>query len=422
MLQCAPSGLDLFSIPPINTSVLQITNQPFFPVSGVAPDTNTFDFVVAANNPEVYLDLALSRLHLKIRVETQSGENIPTGKDVSLIPLWPQALFKQTDLYLGSKLVSSSTNLYAYRSYLETLLSFSKEAKEEQLNILSHYKGDALAADSRPRLQAYIPLHLDMFQQDRYLLNAVDLRLRLIRQEDTFLLKTVDATNKYRIVIEEIALFMCKVTVSTDILTAHARLLGSRRATYPLNRVWLRSYNLITGSQDALLTNVFLGGLPRRIIIGMIRSDAFNGSLTENPFNFQPFGLSHISCLVNAVQVPLLAFEPDFPSKHVCREYYHLLQTVMGACTDQQALGISLKEYTHTGGNALGKTLFGFLLQPDVEGGPADTLSPIQQGNMDLRLKFKTALTLNVTVIVYAEFLNSISIDSNRNVYTDFGN
>jgi hypothetical protein len=54
-------------------------------------------------------------------------------------------------------------------------------------------------------------LHLDLFCQDKYLLNHVDLKIKLRRSRDAFAL-VADATN-YKIKIKEMALYMITLMV-----------------------------------------------------------------------------------------------------------------------------------------------------------------------------------------------------------------
>ena len=43
------------------------------------------------------------------------------------------SLFSQVDVFFNDKLISSSSNTYAYRAYLETLLNYGKAAKNHNL-------------------------------------------------------------------------------------------------------------------------------------------------------------------------------------------------------------------------------------------------------------------------------------------------
>ena len=46
-------------------------------------------------------------------------------------------------MILGDTLVTASTNTYAYRAYIETLLSYGREAKQTQLTAAMRYKDSA---------------------------------------------------------------------------------------------------------------------------------------------------------------------------------------------------------------------------------------------------------------------------------------
>ena len=60
----------------------------------------------------------------------------------------------------------------------------------------------------------YDRLHLDLFQQSKYLINGVDLRLRLNRTSPDFSLL---GTDNGKIVIQDVALFVRKVKPSAVI-------------------------------------------------------------------------------------------------------------------------------------------------------------------------------------------------------------
>ena len=53
------------------------------------------------------------------------------------------SLFSQVDVTLNGTLITSSMNTYAYRAYLETLLSYGPAAKRSQLTASLFYKDEA---------------------------------------------------------------------------------------------------------------------------------------------------------------------------------------------------------------------------------------------------------------------------------------
>jgi len=113
-------------------------------------------------------------------------------------------MFSQVDISLNGTLITSSTNTYPYRAVLETLLGYGKDAKTSQLTSALFYKDQAgvmdsikfggdvaarnsglvkrrsVAAQSR-EFDMIGRLHADIFFQDRYMLNDVGVKIKLIR-------------------------------------------------------------------------------------------------------------------------------------------------------------------------------------------------------------------------------------------------
>ena len=63
--------------------------------------------------------------------------------------------------------------------------------------------------------------------------------------------------------------------------------------------------------------------------------------------------------------------------------------------------------------------LFAFDLTPDYDTSGSH-VSITQNENLTIDLKFSVALPETVSLIIYAEYRNTIEIDKSRSVYTDF--
>ena len=50
--------------------------------------------------------------------------------------------------------------------------------------------------------------------------------------------------------------------------------------------------------------NLFLGQLPKRVVIGLVNNIAFSGNEAENPFNFKHFDIDFLALYVDGLQVP----------------------------------------------------------------------------------------------------------------------
>ena len=90
-----------------------------------------------------YLDLSSANLHLTASISV-GGVTTPTEDDkVAQVNYWVQSFFSQVDVSLNGKVVSSSSNTYAYRAYIETLLTFGKAYNKIFLTNFMWYKDTA---------------------------------------------------------------------------------------------------------------------------------------------------------------------------------------------------------------------------------------------------------------------------------------
>ena len=92
-----------------------------------------------------------SFLKVKRKVTKASGQNLVEADKVSVIKYPVVSLFSQVDMLLGGKVISSSTNTYPYRAYIETLLNYGKEAKNAHLGMGLFYKDTAGHLDELDR-------------------------------------------------------------------------------------------------------------------------------------------------------------------------------------------------------------------------------------------------------------------------------
>ena len=170
-------------------------------------------------NARVYTDLSRSYLHVKAKITAADGENLGADVQVGPVNLWMHALFSQVEVFLNNKLVTPSSTAYPYRAYIETVLNFSKDAKDSHLTSALFYKDKAskmdnvnplaIAANAHTGLKERHAhtresrsvsmegrLHSDLFAQDRYILGAVYIKIKLVRSRNPFCL--VSSQSHYR--------------------------------------------------------------------------------------------------------------------------------------------------------------------------------------------------------------------------------
>ena len=143
---CAKSELDLFSVPPTQVEMEKGFWEDIDPITSIAA-SDTIEFLCAANSG-VYTDLASSYLHVKAKITAADGANLDADVQVGPVNLWLHALFSQVEVFLNNKLVTPSSTAYPYRAYIETILNFSKDAKDSHLTSALFYKDKAGKMDS----------------------------------------------------------------------------------------------------------------------------------------------------------------------------------------------------------------------------------------------------------------------------------
>jgi len=226
--ECTKSELDLFTVPPTQTAMEHGSWVEYHPLTTIG-DGSPIEFDVSGTGDD-YIDFANTLLHVKAKITLANGNDLAAAAVVGPTNLFLHSLFSQVDISLNGTLVTPSTSTYPYRAMIETLLSYGQEAKTSQLTSVMYYKDDAgqmdrttfddennvngglakrrqLAARSRV-MDMMGRLHADIFFQDRYMLNEVGVRIKLIRNKDAFCLM---GAGEHKVNIMHASLFVRKV-------------------------------------------------------------------------------------------------------------------------------------------------------------------------------------------------------------------
>ena len=135
------SELDIFTVPPTQTSIETGNWVEYNPIATL-DDGSSIEFCVSGSGQD-YLDAANTQLYVKARILNADGTAIADDAAVGPINLFLHSLFSDVEVSLNETQVTSSNNTYAYRAYIETLLSYGATAKESQLTAQLYYKDDA---------------------------------------------------------------------------------------------------------------------------------------------------------------------------------------------------------------------------------------------------------------------------------------
>lgn len=416
------SELDIFATPPTQSSIEGGSTFCYRPIS-VLSNTAPIEFLVSASGDE-YIDLPHTAIHIiaKIKVdETLSGS---VQAEVGPVNNWIHSLFSQIDVYLNQRCITTPSNNYGYRAYIENLLNYGALAKKSHLTACMWHKDQAGLMSTttnsgyatRKKLVAneqcvelYSNLHCDIFNTNKFMLNKVDLGIKLVRAKNEFHLL---GTHSAHVEIVDANLFVRKVKINPSILIAHARALSVTPAKYPITRVELKTFTIGTDIQSKSIDNIFLGQIPKRCILGLVDSAAFNGVQNLNPYDFQHFNYNYLALYIDSTQIPAKPLTPDFKNNQYTRSYYSLFEGC-GIYFSDTGNDISLADYPN------GYCLTAFDLTPDLSSNEPHW-NIIKSGTLRAEIRFASSLTKPVTLIIFAEFDNVIEVDRNRNIIIDY--
>ena len=343
--ECAKSELDIFLVPPTQTSIESGGWVEYNPISSIA-DGTAIEFSVGGSGQD-YIDLANTQLYVRVQLMKNNNTRIDLNDHVAPVNLFLHSLFSEVDLKLNDTLVSSTNGTYAYRSYLETLLSFGPAAKKSQLTSALYYKdiggsfedgdpGDVNALNQGLKSRHALVdngrvvdmlgcIHSDLFFQDKYLPSDVGMRMRFVRSKDAFCLMSNTPQQLFKVKILDCKLFVRKVKLSPSVFLAHAKGLERSNAKFPIRRVICKTFTVPRGNLDFSQESLFSGQLPTRLVIACVDNDAFNGNYEKNPFNFKHYNLTQLKVYLDGQQQNhIKPLEPNFAEHQYIGAYMSL--------------------------------------------------------------------------------------------------
>lgn len=414
MTSVIKTELGIFDRKPIQLVTKSATWTDNHPIGNVGD--GPIEFFVSGT-AEHYIDL--NDTCLEIFYDVKRGKeyvNDKTAQDGQTIAqlvkgsnVFASSLFSDVFVYLNEKCVQGGDNMYPYKAFIDSLLCYGSDAKSSYLNISgfctkeSEYYKNVQGSKNK---QMITPIFGDLFQQQKYLIPKVDLRIKLQRSKDGFPLIATNEDEKAKVKITKAVLWTRKVLCEPSVLTAHESGLSTQNAVYPINKVEMTTFTIPSGCQSYSRDNLFQGKIPKMIVIGLIKNTAFNGTKTEDPFAFTHCNINEISLNKEGESVPYKPFTPDYDNGRYCREYLTLFQSVNSYLSDKSS-GITYEEYKNK------YCLYAFNLAPDLS---VELNQPRKEGSLRLDLRFSKEVENTLNVIVFSVIDKEIEITKLRDV------
>ena len=400
---------------------------------------SSINFSILGNSSQ-YLKLSDSELYVRITIQKEDGTPYKIFDEANkLLPIKERetgtpidfilhSMWSSVDIKMNNNLVSESGTNYMYKALMETLLSYDENTKKIQL-ANEGFTGDSgdftqINPDSPPynhglkirhkwfkdfvTVEFVGPLMADICNQDRLILPGVDVDIKLWPTRDEFRLITHPVGLRCKLLIDEIYLNVCKVNVSPEVMMGHNAALEIADSIYPFARTDIRTFNIAEGNFGMNIEDIWQGEVPTRLVVGFVKSQAYNGDYHLNPFHFEHFDVSDIGFFVNGEATPCPAYKLDIENG-IYLQGLNSLYKITGKTMENSDIGITRETYQQ------GYTLIGFDVDPTTSPDFRYVGKP-REGHTKLEIRFKRGLPTPVTVILYATFPENMTIDQARNV------
>ena len=329
-------------------------------------------------------------------------------------------MWKQVEVFAGGKLISSGSSNYHYKSYIKTLLHECKDEGQkkrmctemfypdkppfhDKINGLNLNEGGytrQLNCGPNHTFEMEGLLGEDVFDLDKYIINGVNVDIKLYPERSSFVLMTNNPDKEYKLIIEQAILKVGTVDVGNIIVGAHDNSLAKGgMGQYFFTQSTLNNYSISRGERN-FSQCVFQGNVPQRITVGLVSSECYNGSYILNPLKFHHYNITSMSVLINDVNTPHRPMTMNFRKGQFASPLFNILTASDSIIIDKEAF-------------ENGYSLFVFDINPPQD---RNELSLQETGTVRLEITFEEELTESVQILIYGEFQSCFQIDHSRAV------
>ena len=319
-MECKSSALCIFDNHSVQTDIIGNVVTDYYPLTSLSAG-GPIEFHIPGTVDE-YIDLSDISILLHLKITTKTGKAITAGDKICFVNQPISSIFQDVFLTIGDTQVEGGQHSYPYNAYLSSLLQFHPTAKkthmqawgwhEDEAGKFEHVdnsgcKNRAAETDSSTIWEVQGPLFLDMTRQPRYLIPQIDMRLKLLPASPAFALHsfgTAPASEDFTFSIVKCVLYVRRVRVNDSVISAHSKGLEKSNAKYLLQHVDISSFIVPSGISNHMKDHLFPTQMPKMLVIGLVNHEAYNGSMTKNPFNFQNFDLTKIALYRDGTLIP----------------------------------------------------------------------------------------------------------------------
>ena len=383
------------------------------------------EFIITPS-PQEFIDLSSLQIEFKLQITKGDGTALADGENVTVVDGFADRLLSRSSLFLNSVAVENNSHFGLYNTvynYLNmkksSLASFGRmkyyrSLKSNINDVISNatdFTDDVLTADdikinseSRSVIHSITNLNLDVGKSDFYLINDVEIRLRIDLASPNVLINSSSAGPfSYRLNLAK--LWVQKIIPQPSALVSLNKGLisGNRSVEYLFSRPIVKNFILPSLHTAITLENIFNGLIPQQIILFCIAQTAVTGKLNRNSSYLPHANLSQALLEVNG----------NIRSRTTCSFPVEIAQifnnTLQNLDSDENLL--TRDNYIN------GRTIHSW----DLRACDANDVLPIEQsGNLRIALQFSAGNIENIEIFVVGITSGLVHIDYNRRVTTSY--
>ncbi len=332
-------------------------------------------------------------------------------------------MFKSCACYFNEQLVESSSlfNYHAFIKMITTIpqdkidsigrVAFYHRDYDGSKGIINKFDEDYFTGGNKDEKQMMkdckthgismtAPLFSDISSLDAYLLDSVDVRIRLELANKTWILNSHQDASSFKFKLEMAKLWVDRVTPHPPALESLNNSLTLNPMQYTFNRTLNKTYVLAANQTSLIAELPFAQIIPQNLTMAIVDMDSLQGVIDKNGLYFQHADLSHVHITVNGATI--YNVRSSFPH-HASKLFY----------TTLESLGLDTRNSLTFDAFNKGRTVcfFNFVTEDVHNAIPLD-----KSGNLRINLSFAKGRNHNRVIMFFADTTGVIEIDHYRHV------
>ena len=372
-----------------------------------------------------FIDLSSLLLELSVKpVNSNNGNDLAEDVNVAIVNGLANTLFKSATVFINEKMIESNP-IYNYTAYTKLLKSMNlnnintvgkcgffyndvnsdvvtKIYTENIFQTPTNFEHIHMRNIKSNGIDICFPLLLDITSLDMYLIDGVDIRIRLELANSNWLIKS-NIANNISLSIRKAKLWLDRVTPHYNAMMALNHSLSIKPIEYIFHKILHKTYVIGVNESSIMIDQPFGMCIPEKMTMFIVDMNGFSGRTNQNGLYFEHANISNIHLTINGSTV--YNINTSFPNEY--SQCYYETQKALGIDRDNL---ITYDTYKN------GRTLFTFnFINEPVE----ETLPVEMSASLRLNLKFSRNIDTPHVIILLADTTGLLSIDQQRIVTCD---